>query len=68
MSLEPERQGLSANVRGLIERGHQAREDRAAATAYQRFLDENPDERSAMETWESAPDAFICESLPNASR
>ena len=37
-------------LRRLIEREH-----RAAATAYQRFLDENPEERSAMEIWESAP-------------
>lgn len=26
-----------------------------AATAYQRFLDENPDEPAAMELWEAAP-------------
>lgn len=54
-SLKSERQSISGYVRGLIEREHQAREHRAAATAYQRFLDENPDERSAMEIWESGP-------------
>jgi predicted CopG family antitoxin len=54
-SLKPEGQSISAYVRGLIEREHRARELRAAATAYQRFLDENPNERAAMELWESAP-------------
>jgi hypothetical protein len=41
-------------VRGLIEREHRAREHRAAASAYQRFLDENPGERAAMEVWQAA--------------
>ena len=54
-SLKPEGQSISGYVRGLIEREHLARELRAAATVYQRFLDENPGERAAMETWESAP-------------
>lgn len=54
-SLKLEGQSISGYVRGLIEREHRARELRAAATAYQRFLDENPDERAAMELWESAP-------------
>lgn len=54
-SLKPEGQSISGYVRGLIEREHRARALRAAATAYQRFLDENPDERAAMELWESAP-------------
>ncbi len=54
-SLKPERQSISGYVRGLIEREHRAREHRAAAVAYQQFLDENPDERSAMEVWESGP-------------
>lgn len=54
-SLKPSDQSISAFVRGLIEREHRAREFREAATAYQRFLDANPEERAAMETWESAP-------------
>lgn len=54
-SLKTKGQSISGYVRGLIEREHRTRELRAAATAYQRFLDENPDERAAMEFWESAP-------------
>ena len=54
-SLKPEDESISGYVRSLIEREHRAREHRAAANVYQRFLDENPEERSAMEIWQSAP-------------
>ncbi len=52
--MKPDSQSNSGYVRGLVEREHRASELRAAATAYQRFLDEDPDERAAMELWESA--------------
>jgi hypothetical protein len=42
-------------VRELIEREHRARAHREAATTYQQFLHANPEERVAMEVWESAP-------------
>jgi hypothetical protein len=53
--LKPKDESISAYVRGLIEREHRAREHRAAASVYQRFLDEHSEERSSMERWESAP-------------
>jgi len=60
--LKPDGQDLSGDVHGRIVREHRARELRAAATAYQRFLDDNPEERAAMETWESAPLVYDVES------
>ena len=54
-ALKPKDESISAFVRELIEKEHRARENRAAAVAYQQFLEENPDERAAMEVWESAP-------------
>jgi hypothetical protein len=54
-ALKPREESISGFVRGLIEKEHRARENRASAVAYQRFLEDNPDERSAMEVWESAP-------------
>jgi hypothetical protein len=42
-------------VRELIEREDRARAHREAATTYQQFLHANPEERVAMEVWESAP-------------
>lgn len=54
-SLKPKDESISSYVRKLIEREHRAREHRAAASVYQRFLDENSEERSAMEIWQSAP-------------
>ena len=54
-SLKPKDASISGYVRGLIEREHQARELQAAARTYDRFLRENPEERAAMEVWESAP-------------
>lgn len=54
-ALKPKHESVSAFVRELIEREHRARENRAAANAYQEFLRGNPEERAAMEVWESAP-------------
>lgn len=54
-TLKPKDESISSYVRGLIEKEHRAREHRAAAGAYQRFLDANPEERAAMEAWGSAP-------------
>jgi len=55
MALKPRDESISSFVRGLIEREHRARENKAAAVIYQQFLQDNPDERAAMEVWESAP-------------
>jgi predicted CopG family antitoxin len=55
VSLKPKDESISGFVRGLIEKEHRARENRASAEVYQQFLEENPDERAAMEVWESAP-------------
>jgi hypothetical protein len=54
-ALKPKDESISGFVRGLIEKEHKARENRAAAVVYQQFLEDNPDERAAMEVWESAP-------------
>ena len=54
-ALKPKDESISAYVRELIEKEHRAREHRAAANLYQQFLYENPEERAAMEVWESAP-------------
>ncbi len=54
-ALKPKSESISAYVRELIEKEHRAREHRAAAGLYQQFLDKNPEERMAMEVWESAP-------------
>ena len=54
-SLKPRDESISAYVRSLIEREHQARAHRAAAVAYQKFLDANPEERAALDAWQSAP-------------
>ena len=54
-ALKPKDESISGFVRELIEREHRARENRAAATSYRQFLEGNPDERAAMEVWESAP-------------
>ena len=53
--LKPRGETLTGYVRGLIEREHQERLHREAARSYQAFLQQNPDERAAMEVWESAP-------------
>jgi predicted CopG family antitoxin len=54
-TLKPKDESISGYVRELIEREHRARAHREAATAYRQFLQENPEERAAMEVWESAP-------------
>ena len=43
-------QTYAAAARTAIARAH-----REAAVVYQQFLQENPEERAAMEVWESAP-------------
>ena len=48
-------ESISGFVRDLIQREHEARKNRAAAVVYQQFVEDNPDERAAMEVWESAP-------------
>lgn len=54
-ALKPKDESISGFVRELIEKEHRARENRASAVVYQQFLEDNPDERAAMEVWESAP-------------
>ena len=54
-ALKPKDESISGYVRGLIEKEHLARAHREAANLYQQFLYENPEERAAMEVWESAP-------------
>lgn len=54
-ALKPKDESISGYVRELIEQEHRARENRAAAGLYQQFLDKNPEERAALEVWESAP-------------
>ena len=55
VALKPKDESISAFVRELIEKEHRARKNRASAVVYQQFLEDNPDERAAMEVWESAP-------------
>ena len=54
-ALKPKDESISGFVRELIEREHRARENRAAAVVYHQYLEENSEERAAMEVWESAP-------------
>ena len=54
-SLKPKEESISAFVRGLIEKEHRARQNREAAMVYRQFLQDNPQERAALEVWESAP-------------
>lgn len=53
--LKPQGQSVSAFVRGLIEKEHRARQLHESAQTYEQFLREHPEEREAMEVWESAP-------------
>jgi hypothetical protein len=55
IALKPKDESISGFVREIIEREHRTREHRASAIVYQQFLRDNPDERAAMEVWESAP-------------
>jgi predicted CopG family antitoxin len=54
-ALKPKDESISGYVRELIEKEHRAREHHSAAVVYQQFLEKNPEERAAMEVWESAP-------------
>ncbi len=54
-ALKPKDESISGFVRELIEKEHLARENRAAAVVYHQYLDENSEERAALEVWESAP-------------
>ena len=54
-ALKPKNESISAYVRELIEKEHRARANRQAAGQYQQFLNDNPEERAALEVWESAP-------------
>jgi hypothetical protein len=51
---EPD-QTIAAFVRNLIEKEHRAWRLRESAQRYEQFLRDNPDEREALEVWESAP-------------
>ncbi|MEJ1971293.1 MAG: hypothetical protein WDM96_01850 [Lacunisphaera sp.] len=53
-ALKPKDESISAFVRELIEKEHRSRANRAAAVEYRQFLHDNPEERAAMEVWESA--------------
>jgi len=53
--LKPKDESISGYVRGLIEREHNARHHRDVAARYQEFLQQNPEERAALEVWEAAP-------------
>ena len=53
--LKSDGQSISAFVRALIEKEHRSRQLNESARAYEQFLRDNPDEREAMEVWESAP-------------
>jgi predicted CopG family antitoxin len=55
VALKAQNESVSAFVRELIEREHRARANRDAALAYRQFLNNQPEERAAMEAWESAP-------------
>jgi len=54
-ALKAQDESVSAFVRGLIEKEHRARANRDAALAYRQFLNDHPEEKEAMEAWESAP-------------
>lgn len=54
-SLKPRDESISGFVRGLIEKEYLARKNKEAAVVYQQFLEDNPEERAAMEGWETAP-------------
>jgi hypothetical protein len=48
-------QTVAAFVRSLIENAHRDWLLRESAQRYEQFLRDNPDERDALEVWESAP-------------
>jgi predicted CopG family antitoxin len=53
-ALKMQDESISAFVRELIEKEHRVRANREAALAYRQFLHNHPEERAAMEGWESA--------------
>jgi len=54
-ALKQPEESISAFVRELIEKEHRARVHRDAALAYRQFLHDHPEERAAVEVWETAP-------------
>jgi hypothetical protein len=48
-------QTMADFIRSLIENEHRARRLRESEQRYEQFLRDNPDEREALEVWESAP-------------
>jgi len=54
-ALKQQDESVSAFVRELIEKEHRARTNHDAALTYREFLQNHPEERSAMEAWGSAP-------------
>ncbi len=54
LRLKPKGESISDYVRSLIEREYRQWESREAAQAYEQFLRDTPEERVAMEVWESA--------------
>jgi hypothetical protein len=53
--LKSKDQSVLEFVRDLIEKEHREREHRASAFAYRDNLQQNPDELTALEIWETAP-------------
>lgn len=53
--LKSKDESISGYVRNLIVKEHKARENKAADLIYKQFLEDNPEERAAMEVWELAP-------------
>lgn len=53
-TLKASEQSATAYVRALIEREYNQRQQRAAAEAYQAFLQAHPEEQTDLETWEQA--------------
>ena len=54
-ALKPQGQSLAAYVREAVERDILDRKLRAAATQYQAFLAETPDEKGDLDSWQRAP-------------
>jgi predicted CopG family antitoxin len=53
--LKSKDQSVLEFVRDLIEKEHREKEHRASAVAYRDNLQQNPDEKTALEIWETAP-------------
>jgi len=53
--LKSKDESISGYVRNLIVKEHKALENKAAVLIYKQFLEDNPEERAAMEVWELAP-------------